>query len=205
LRPKNVFSEETSMISVHNDFSRAPAAAHASGPEWKEKLRDGSSVLIRPIQAGDGDIERKFIERLSARSRRYRFLGEIAVPSAKLVNQLTHPDPTHDAAFVALIADGAEKREIGVARFSAGSDMSRCECAIAVSDDWQGRGLGTIMMRHLIDIARQRGFKSMYSIDAGDNEPMRELAEHLGFERRHDPDDATQVIHTLDLRAAIAG
>lgn len=193
------------MISTHIDSSRSPAVAHASASEWKEKLRDGSSVLIRPIHPGDEDIERKFIERLSAQSRRYRFLGEIASAGVKLVEQFTHPDPTHDAAFVALIADGAEKREIGVARFSSGSDMARCECAIAVSDDWQGKGLGTIMMRHLIDIARQRGFKSMYSIDAGDNEPMRELAEHLGFERRHDPDDATQVIHTLDLRAATAG
>lgn len=174
------------------------------GVEWKEQLRDGTTVLIRPIHPGDEEIERKFIERLSPQSRRFRFLGAIASPSTRLVEQFTHPDPVRDAAFVALIADGAEKSEIGVARFSAGTDMSTCECAIAVSDEWTGKGLATILMRHLIEIARQRGIRSMYSIDAIDNQPMQELAEHLGFERRHDPDDATQVIHSLDLKAATA-
>jgi len=41
----------------------------------------------------------------------------------------------------------------------------------------------------------------MYSIDARDNEHMRSLAEYLGFSRKADPDDGTQVLHSLDLRA----
>jgi hypothetical protein len=42
----------------------------------------------------------------------------------------------------------------------------------------------------------------MYSMDSVDNQRMRDLAEHLGFQRKQDPNDATQVIHTLDLKAA---
>jgi GNAT superfamily N-acetyltransferase len=172
--------------------------------EWREKLRDGTTVLIRPIHASDEDIERKFIEGLSAQSRRFRFLGEIKTPSARLIDQLTHPDPVRDAAFIALVADGAEKREIGVARFSAGADARSCECAVAVSDEWQGKGLATMLMNHLIDVARQRGIESMYSIDAVNNQHMRELAEHLGFTRQADPNDATQALHFLDLKASVA-
>ncbi len=56
-------------------------------------------------------------------------------------------------------------------------------------------------MQHLIDVARQRGIASTYSLDAADNQAMRELAEHLGFARRADPDDSTLVVHTLDLNA----
>jgi GNAT superfamily N-acetyltransferase len=179
-------------------FDGSPSSA-----EWKEKLRDGTTVLIRPIHASDEDIERKFIEGLSAQSRRFRFLGEIKTPSARLIDQLTHPDPVRDAAFVALIADGADKREIGVARFSAGADARSCECAVAVSDDWQGKGLATILMNHLVDVARQRGIESMYSIDAVNNQHMRELAEHLGFTRQPDPNDATQALHFLDLKASV--
>src|SRR6185312_12328065 len=117
--------------------------------QWKEKLRDGTTVMIRPIHGEDAGIERRFIEHLSAQSRRFRFLGEVKSPSPALIAQLTHPDPLRDVAFIALIADGAEKREIGVARFCARPDAVTCECAVAVSDEWQHRGLATLLMGHL--------------------------------------------------------
>jgi len=179
--------------------TRPPDSAIAC---WKEKLRDGTTVLIRPISADDVELERRFIERLSPQSRRFRFLGEIKSPSPSLLKQLTQLDPTRDAAFVALIADGADKLEIGVARFNARPDGLTCEFAVTVSDEWRNQGLATILMRHLIDVARQRGIECMYSMDAWDNDAMRELAEHLGFTRKPDPNDGTQVLYTLDLKAA---
>jgi len=119
-----------------------------------------------------------------------------------VLRQFTHLDHATEAAFVALIADRADKREIGVSRYSARTDGLSCECAVAVSDEWHNRGLATLLMQHLIDTARQRGVECMYSMDSVDNQPMRDLAEHLGFQRKQDPNDATQVIHTLDLKAA---
>lgn len=185
-----------------------PNAAPASGTsradlQWHAELRDGTRVLIRPIQAADEALEREFIERLSPQSRRYRFLGTIKTPSPEFLRQLTHPEAVRGVAFVALIGDGPGRREIGVCRYSASPDGASCECAVSVSDEWQGKGLATILMRRLIDTARECGIERMYSIDANDNQGMRELGEHLGFRRRVDPDDATLVIHTLDLKAAL--
>jgi GNAT superfamily N-acetyltransferase len=185
--------------TVNSASKQQPAALLGRDRQWKQKLRDGTTVLIRSIRGDDAEIERRFIEQLSAEARRFRFLGEISSPSPTFLAQLTHPDPSRDVAFVALVADGSEKREIGVARFSTQPD-SKCECAVAVSDDWRNRGLATILMQHLIETARERGIEQMYSIDAMENQGMRELAEHLGFERKPDPDDATQVVHSLDLR-----
>jgi GNAT superfamily N-acetyltransferase len=181
------------------------AAEHKSKPlesQWKEKLRDGTTVLIRPIHGEDAEIERRFIEQLSPVARRMRFLGEVKTSSAAMIDQFTHPDPARDAAFVALIADGADKREIGVARFSGRPDGLACECAVVVSEEWQWRGLATALMRHLIGVARNRGIECMYSIDTAGNNAMRDLAEHLGFQRKPDPNDATQVLHVLDLKSA---
>jgi RimJ/RimL family protein N-acetyltransferase len=121
-------------------------------------------------------------------------------PSAELLRQFTHPELSEGVAYVALIGEGSETREIGVCRYSASRDGRSCECAVAVSDEWQGKGLATILMSRLIETARARGFERMYSIDAKDNEHMRELAEHLGFERLADADDPTLVLHTLDLK-----
>ncbi len=168
---------------------------------WTETLRDGTSVLIRPIREEDEQLERRFIEELSPQSRRYRFLGSIKSPDARLLTQLTHVDNVNQVAFVALIAEGVGDREIGVSRYSAQGDSGTCECAVAVSDEWHNLGLATLLMQPLIEAARRHGFSSMYSIDAADNRPMRDLVMHLGFKRSQDPDDATQVLHTLDLNA----
>lgn len=185
--------------AAHRKTTRDSASTE---PQWREKLRDGTTVLIRPIHPADIELERRFIAELSPESRRLRFLGQIGTPSPALLDQLTHPDPRRDAAFVALIAEGAAKREIGVARFSAQADGRRCECAVTVSEDWRNRGLATVLMQHLIEVARRRGIESMYSVDAAENPAMDDLAAHLGFTCRRDPENATQVLHTLDLKAA---
>ena len=106
-------------------------------------------------------------------------------------------------AYIALVDNGPEQQEIGVCRYSANPDGLSCECAVAVSDEWQGKGLATILMQRLIQTARTHGIKCMYSRDAHDNQDMRKLAQHLGFRRNVDPNDPTLVIHALDLTSAV--
>jgi len=177
-----------------------PAAPSRDAPRWTETLSDGTHVVIRPIHKEDAALERAFIKRLSPESRRLRFLGQMNDVSDELVKALTDIDYRRDVAFVALVHRDGEKREIGVARYGTNKDGSVCECAVTVADDWRKRGLGVVLMRHLIDVARSRGVRSMFSIDEADNAGMRDLAKFLGFKRAHDPDDATQVIHTLALQ-----
>lgn len=52
-------------------------------------------------------------------------------------------------------------------------------------------------MKHLIEVARSRGIRTMYSVDSAENLAMTDLAAHLGFRTRVDPDDSSQVIHEL--------
>jgi GNAT superfamily N-acetyltransferase len=176
-----------------------PRAELPSAALTRHVLRDGTPVLVRPIQPTDVELERDFIERLSPKSRRYRFLGSIRTPSAELLRQFTQPQLTHGVAFVALLGEGDATHEIGVCRFSTGANAGSCECAVVVSDEWQGKGLATLLMKRLIETARHCGFKRMYSIDAADNHEMRDLAGHLGFKCTVDPDDPTLVIHALEL------
>lgn len=166
-----------------------------------EVLRDGSRVIVRPIRKQDIELERQFIERLSPESRHFRFLCSMKTPSEALLKTLTDIDTRREAAFIALINEAGGQREVGVARFSVTSD-GKAEVAATVSDDWRHKGLGSALMRRLIDVARQHGIDELYSIDASDNEPMRELANYLGFECKTDPQDPTQVIYTLKLHRA---
>ena len=168
-------------------------------PRWSETLRDRSHVLIRPIKPQDKAAERAFIEGLSAQARRFRFLGQMRSPSEDLVERFTDIDYVNEVGFVAVTPDDGREKIVGVSRYSADESGLRCECAVTVSDEWQNKGLGTLLMKHLIEVARSRGIHSMASIDAAENVQMSDLARFLGFHARTDPDDASQVIHELTL------
>lgn len=166
-----------------------------------ETLRDGSRVTIRPITKNDIGLERRFIEELSPEARRYRFLCGVGTPSDALLQKLTILDAEREAALIAVTEEHGKPREVGVARFSALPDRS-AEVAVTVADDWRHRGLATLLMHRLTDMARARGIHTLFSVDSGTNIPMRDLARHLGFQCRTDPQDATQVIYTLPLSPA---
>jgi GNAT superfamily N-acetyltransferase len=167
--------------------------------QWNETLNDGSQVLIRPICFEDREAESDFIKRLSPIARHFRFLGALREASPALLEQLVNVDYCRSMAFVAFADENGVPREVGVSRYSESGDENQCECAVAVADDWQHRGLAVVLMRHLIDVARRNDFRQMFSMDASANEPMHELAKFLGFRRVRDPQDSAQVIHTLDL------
>ncbi|MEP7098666.1 MAG: GNAT family N-acetyltransferase [Dokdonella sp.] len=190
--------EMTGLVAASN----AEVLGFNPADHWHEKLHDGTLVLIRPMHKDDAALERDFLERLSPASISYRFLGQMN-PSDDLIRRMTEIDYTRDAAFIALRADGAEKKEIGVSRFCTSEDQASCECAVTVSDEWQGRGLGTLLMRHLIEVARHRGIKRMVSIDMAGNVAMRSLAQNMGFNRKVDLGYPSEVIHTLDLVNAV--
>ena len=174
---------------------------NADYPRWSETLQDRSHVLIRPIHKQDRSAERTFIEQLSPEARRYRFLGQVRHPSDRLIEQFTDIDYVHEVAFVAVVPEDSQEKIIGVSRYSTDQDGLNCECAVTVSDDWQKKGVGTLLMKHLIEVARARGIQRMFSIDSAENQQMKELVHHLGFHTRVDPDDNSQVLHEFDLQA----
>ncbi|WP_162975655.1 GNAT family N-acetyltransferase, partial [Pseudomonas aeruginosa] len=108
-------------------------------------------------------------------------------------------DYQQSMAFVALVHEDGELREVGISRYAACCEEGQCECAVTIADDYQGLGLDAVLMRHLIDVARRNGFRQMYSVDSAANRAMRDLCCALGFVGQRDPDDSTQVIHRLAL------
>lgn len=171
---------------------------HTIDAPWIDRLSDGGEVLIRCLDQGDEALELDLLTRCSPEARRFRFLGSVQ-PTAELAHQLTTLDSRRDLAFVAILPEHGEDHAVGVTRCRIADGDPTAECAILVRDDMQGRGLGVVLMRHLIEVARSRGVRRLMSIDAAQNDGMHELADFFGFARSVDPDDAAQVIHTLDL------
>jgi GNAT superfamily N-acetyltransferase len=171
-------------------------------PSWTHQLEDGREVLIRPIRRQDAEAERAFIEGLSTRSMHNRFLGHIPRPDDAFIEQLTDIDYVNDVALAAVFRQDGVEKIVGVSRYSKMPTADRCESAVVVADTWQNLGLGTALMKHLIFIAQERGLRTMESTDLAGNLEMRNLASDLGFDIRPDPEDAEQVIYSLDLAKA---
>lgn len=167
---------------------------------WIQALSDGSHVLIRPLHEEDRQREFEFINELSPDSRRFHFLATIEEASSTLLDQLMDVDHERRMAYVALAHQDGQLKEIGVSRYAALDSREGCECAVVVAEKWQRRGLGLLLMEHLIKAARRNHFQTMSSLDLTDNHAMQHLAKKLGFARLHKQADFSEVVHELDLR-----
>src|SRR5688572_16345730 len=119
-------------------------------------LRGGSRVRVRPIRRSDAKLLLRGFERLSDESRYQRFLSPMPELSESMVRYLTDVDHHDHEALVAL--DDASGEGVGVARFVRDPQRpERAEAAVTVIDDWQGRGVGTLLLELLAGRARQEG------------------------------------------------
>lgn len=146
-------------------------------------LRDGSSILVRPVQPTDGELLLDGFARLSARSRYTRFLSAKAELTPAEVHFFTHVDHHHHDALCAV--DPVTGRGVGIARFvRSRTDGQEAEVAITVVDEWQRRGIGTALLMRLATRALQVGIFSFTAVVATDNRAMIGLLRngHAGVE-----------------------
>lgn len=166
---------------------------------WTQALADGTPVTIRRIRKEDSEIERDFLRRLSEESRHNRFVDVVSSSLNGVVDRLTDVDFPYDIGFIALLEDADDEVEIGTGMYKSDPDGESCHCAVAIDDQWRRRGLGTLLMCHLIDAARANGKRRMYAADAVGNEKTHRLASRLGFRRVPDPEDPVAVTYELEL------
>lgn len=172
----------------------------ATGEAKAEILRDGSRVLIRPIRPDDTAAQAAFFDGLSPHSKHLLFLGGIAHLRDADLERLCSPDETREAAFVAVAQAPDTDTHVGLCRYASSQvPCDEAEISVAVADAWQHKGLATLLLKRLIQHARERGVRRLYSVDSAMNHRMRSLARHIGFIERPDPDDVHQVIYSMDL------
>lgn len=155
----------------------------------KVTLADGTAITIRPIRPEDARIEAEFVRNLSEESRYYRFMDTLRELSPQMLSHFTRVDYDRHMAFIAVSGEGAQETEIAVARYIAAGDGTSCEFAIVVADAWQRKGVGTLLMRTLIETARARGLRMMFGEVMTGNHKMLELMQHLGFQLKLEPGD----------------
>ena len=123
----------------------------------RDLLADGRVLTIRPIRPEDAEREQAFVRGLSPDAKRLRFLQSIKELSPALLAQFTQIDYAREMALVATVeTDGAEE-QVGVARYVINPDGRSCEFAIVVGDKLRGQGIGSRLMKALMEAARAQG------------------------------------------------
>lgn len=163
------------------------------------QLADGTNITIRPIRPEDADIEQSFVRKLSPQSKYFRFMQTLNELTPEMLVRFTQLDYNRELALIAVMEKAGIEVELGVARYVMNPDGKSCEFALVVADEWQHRGIGSQLMTHLMEAARERGFSSMDGEILADNQKMLELVKGLGFHIRSSEQDSAIKLAAITL------
>jgi GNAT superfamily N-acetyltransferase len=163
------------------------------------RLRDGTAVTVRAIRPEDADKLQAAIRTLSEESRYARFFAPLRELPPQLLERATHPDTKRELQLVVVAGTGLEEEIVGGARYAATTTAGDCEFAVAVLDEWHGRGLARLLLETLMREARARGFVRMEGYVLATNAAMLGLAKRLGFAMLASPEGPTVSLVRRDL------
>ncbi|MEV8098528.1 GNAT family N-acetyltransferase [Kitasatospora sp. NPDC085879] len=142
-------------------------------------LTDGTTVLVRPVEAGDRAAVLELHEHgMSDTSRRMRFLGASRVAPQMVADRLCGPGRSGVLALGAW-ADGRLVGEADCEATAPGSGSA--ELAMAVADAWHHRGVGTLLVEHLVHAARKRGIREFVADTLAGNRSVHRVFSDLGL------------------------
>jgi RimJ/RimL family protein N-acetyltransferase len=174
------------------------ATVHDTVARITPQARASAAVRIRPIRPDDAELLRDGFARLSPESRRLRFFVAKKALSAAEVRYLTEVDHHDHEALVAV--DRFSGRGLAVARYIRDRvDHDAADVAVAVVDEWQGRGLGTALVTRLAARARCEGVHRFTATVLEHNHGARRLLSKAGSPRLVGRDR-----DTLDYEIALA-
>ncbi len=143
-------------------------------------LRDGTTAFIRPAEPSDRDEMREFFLHLSPESKRRRFFSIADPAEALLERQCDSSNPRVQLTLIVSRIIGGVSRIIATASYVA-RDETSAEVAFAVGDEFQGRGLGGLLLERLSLIAARNGFVRFWAVTRLENALMLDTFRRSGF------------------------
>ncbi len=165
------------------------------------EMEDGKQVTFRMTHPEDTELQQSFVMALSDKSRYMRFLSGLNKLPPRVLKLFTSPLYPASYAVVAIISDGDQERQIGVARWEPTSTEGIVEFAVTVADDCQGQGIASRLMRVLITAATVGGLQRLEGLILKENAPMLAMVNKMGFTMSPDHDAGPSVaMYVKDLR-----
>lgn len=184
-----------------SDLPRLAIRPYPSRYEKKMTLQDGTEITIRPIRPEDEPLLVKFHYTLSERSVYLRYFHWMKLEQRTEHERLTRMcfiDYDRQMAFVAERNDElcGQREIVAVGRLVKSHTADEAELAVIVSDQFQKHGLGTALVRQLVDFARDEKLNRVTAMVLFENRPMQKIFERAGFrlEQSRDPESLSAVL-----------
>lgn len=147
---------------------------------------DGKTYTIRQVRPSDFEPVKKFLRELSQHSNLMRYF----IPAPTLPEETVHddalrvlrPNPALQITLVASqILDDGEEIILGIAELAREKSLppNQYEVGVVIADAYQGKGLGLVILKRLIALARRRGIKKLQATMLAENWPIRKLLTKL--------------------------
>ena len=154
-------------------------------------LRNGSPVILRPIRPEDEVAMVTFHKTLSEQSVYYRYFSLLKLPQRIAHERLMRICFNDYDREIALVVERKQHKSgpfeiLGVGRLSRVHSTNDAEFALLVSDEWQHLGMGTELLRSLVEIGRNEKLDRIIGYILSENRAMVRVCQKVGFELRHE-------------------
>jgi acyl-CoA hydrolase/L-amino acid N-acyltransferase YncA len=158
-----------------------PLGVYPAELETHATFKDRVEIFFRPIKPTDEAMMQELFYSLSEDSIYHRFFHRAQVMPHKKVQRFTTIDYQKDMAIVGVVEEEGRGKIIAVGRYALELESNMAEAALLVQDEWQGKGIGTWLLKYLIQIAKSRkiaGFKAQIMTD---NRAPLHMAHKTGY------------------------
>jgi len=148
-------------------------------------LKDGSKVLLRPIKPSDATMKQDLFYSLSKGSVVKRYLGSLKAMPLKRIWPYVIIDYNNEMVIVGTVREDESESIIAIGSYSRVPNTDFAEVALVVRDDWQNKGLGTVLFDYLCEIARKRGLSGFTAWVMMDNDRMMHIFKKSKYPIRY--------------------
>jgi acyl-CoA hydrolase/GNAT superfamily N-acetyltransferase len=147
-------------------------------------LDDGTLIGFRAMQPTDEKETKDLFYSLSQETVYYRYMSHMKRIPRKQLQNFVYVDHRTEVAIVGTVPEAHGEDIIAIGRYYLDQKTNRAEVAFVVRDDWQMRGIGGFIMKHLATIAKRNGISGFTAEVMRDNKPMQAVINHSGMKVR---------------------
>ena len=144
-------------------------------------LKDGQGLLLRAASPADVSLVGAFSRRVSRESLRMRFMASVSEVSRGTIEGLCSGDFRDRGCVLAAVADDGGEQVVGLGNFIATGDGRSAEVAFLVEDEFQGRGISSLILERLAGMAAAAGYVELNAEVLPENQAMMRVFSDSGF------------------------
>ena len=160
---------------VREELAQVEDKVHAGSQHLRTSclLDDGTLINFRSVQMTDEPRMKELMYALSRQTLHYRFMHSMKWVPRKQIRDLVYIDHRTEVAIVGTLPEAHGEDIIALGGYYLDSRTNRAEIAFIVKDEWQNRGIGLFMLRHLTGIAKRQGIAGFTAEVLQDNKAMQ--------------------------------